>query len=158
MASCTRGDQEQAIASCDCMGIATYPPYNGPDIQTWLDCCIRGCTAAVLERQRFWKNGAQSYRLLLRRLGSTIRRDRSGRRCAAVSQLPEDAQWLPRIGNNHGFVTAKLRLNAWHSMVDSCAAVSCAPVKECEQSKGAAIIKDFVTGTVAVEEGVDRCV
>lgn len=30
--------------------------------------------------------------------------------------------------------------------------------KNVSKVRGAAIIKDFVTGTVAVEEGVDRCV
>jgi hypothetical protein len=69
--------------------------------------------------------------------------------------LSRGAEWLPRIGNNnHSLVTAKLRFVAWHSMVDSGAAVSCAAVDEYEQSKGAVIRKTLVLFAVAVEEGV----
>lgn len=63
-------------------------------------------------------------------------KERSRPRCAANVQRRPGPQWLPRIGNNHGLVMARLRFDALNSVVDSCGTVSCAPVKECERSKG----------------------
>lgn len=75
--------------------------------------------------------------------------------CRSVN-LPRGAQWLPRIGNNHSLVTAKLRFNAWESAW-SIHARQChvRTVEECAQSKGARNEKKtLVAFAVAVEEGV----
>jgi hypothetical protein len=61
--------------------------------------------------------------------------------CRSVN-LPRGAQWLPRIGNNHSLVTAKLRFDAW-DLAWSIHARQCHvwTVEECAQRKGAAMKK-----------------
>lgn len=76
-------------------------------------------------------------------------KERSRPRCAANVQRRPGPQWLPRIGNNHGLVMARLRFDALSIHAGPCHVQMSKNVSEV---RGVAMTRDFVAVTVAVEE------
>jgi hypothetical protein len=85
-----------------------------PNSQTRLELLHKGShlEAAGIPVEILEERRAQSYRLLLQRLAFRELQLRAAALCRKC-QLPRGAQWLPRIGNNHSLVSAKLRFTAW---------------------------------------------